>query len=76
MIKMYYSVKKVTPLPNYRLQLLFEGSIEKTFDCNPYLDTGRFKELKDIQLFNSVKVSSFKKLYNKPISLGEKGLKF
>ena len=54
---MYYTVKQVTPLPDYCLQLMFENNVEKMFDCKPYLNIGRFRELKDVQVFNSVKVS-------------------
>jgi hypothetical protein len=54
---MYYAVKKVQPLSDYCLQLQFEDGQVKKFDCKPYLDIGRFKELKSIALFGTVKVS-------------------
>jgi hypothetical protein len=54
---MYYAVKSVQPLDNYYLRLQFEAGEVKFFDCKPYLDIGRFSELKDIGLFDSVKVS-------------------
>ncbi len=54
---MYLSVKSVKPLDGYKLQLLFENGEERLFDVSPYLDTGKFAELKNISLFNSVVVN-------------------
>ena len=54
---MYLAVKDVKPLENYHLLLRFENNEEKIFDLNPYLDIGKFKELKDKNLFKSVRVS-------------------
>jgi len=54
---MYLAVKEVKPLNNYFLLLKFENNEEKIFDMKPYLEIGKFKELKDKNLFNSVKVS-------------------
>ena len=54
---MYLSVKQVKPLEDFKLLLTFENGETRIFDMNPYLEKGIFKELKDIQLFNSVKVS-------------------
>ncbi|WP_151901380.1 DUF2442 domain-containing protein [Sulfurimonas hydrogeniphila] len=53
---MYLSVKEVKPLNNYLLLLKFENQEEKIFDVKPYLNTGKFQELKDENLFKSVKV--------------------
>jgi len=55
--KMYLSVKKVKPLSNYKLELIFENKEKKIFDVKPYLDTGLFKTLKDENIFKLVKVS-------------------
>jgi hypothetical protein len=52
---MYPRVTGVTPNPDYTLTLLFANNEEKIFDMRPYLDTGIFKELKNIELFNAVK---------------------
>jgi hypothetical protein len=38
------------------LWLQFENNEENFFDVSPYLDVGKFSELKDISLFNSVAV--------------------
>ena len=54
---MYLSVKKVKPLSNYKLELIFENKEKKIFDVKPYLDTGLFKTLKDENIFKLVKVS-------------------
>lgn len=53
---MYLAVKSVKPLEGYRLLLKFENNEEKIFDVSPYLEIGRFSELKNISLFNSVSV--------------------
>ena len=54
---MYLSVKKVIPLAGYKLLLTFENNENKIFDLTPYLETGKFSELKNTTLFNSVSVS-------------------
>ena len=54
---MYLSVKNVTPLGSHKLLLRFENNEERIFDVSPYLSLGKFSELKDVSLFNSVKVS-------------------
>lgn len=54
---MYLPVKSVKPLDRYKSLLKFENSEEKIFDVSPYLDLGKFSELKDVSLFNSVTVS-------------------
>jgi hypothetical protein len=53
---MYLSVISAKPLDDYKLLLAFENSEEKIFDVKPYLEIGKFKELKDVNLFNTVKV--------------------
>jgi hypothetical protein len=53
---MYLAVKDVKPLDDYLLLLRFENEEEKLFDVKPYLDCGKFQELKDQKLFKSVKV--------------------
>lgn len=54
---MYLSVQSVEPLSDYRLLLKFENDESKIFDVKPYLDVGKFSELKDVSLFNSVSIS-------------------
>ncbi len=48
-------VKEVTPCQNYTVHLIFDNGEEGVFDVKPYLDKGVFKELKRLNLFNSVK---------------------
>ncbi len=54
---MYLSVKEVKPVPDYQLDLTFENGEKRLFDMKPYLETGIFRELRDIELFNTVRVS-------------------
>lgn len=53
---MYWAVKQVKPLEDYRLLLTFEDKKVKIFDMSPYLEIGIFKELKDVSLFNTVTI--------------------
>ena len=53
---MYLAVKDVKPLDDYFLLLKFENEEEKLFDVKPYLDVGKFKELKDKTLFKNVRI--------------------
>ena len=53
---MYLAIKNVKPLVNYYLLLKFENNEEKIFDVKPYLHIGKFQELKDKNLFRSVRV--------------------
>ncbi len=48
-------VKSVKPQINYRLLLVFDNEEVKIFDLKPYLDRGKFTELKDLHIFNSVR---------------------
>jgi hypothetical protein len=52
---MYYAIIDVKPLENYLLLLTFINGEKRKFDMKPYLDTGIFKELKDVSIFNTVK---------------------
>ena len=54
---MLYAVTFVEPLPDYQLYLRFENGEEKIFDMKPYLEIGIFKELKNITLFKTVRLS-------------------
>ena len=53
---MYLSVINVKPLDGYKLLLKFENEEERIFDVSPYLNMGKFAELKDVSLFNTVAV--------------------
>ncbi len=54
---MFSGVKVVKPLEGYKLFLTFKNGDQKIFDMNPYLQTGVFSELKDENIFESVRVA-------------------
>ncbi len=51
---MYWDVKKVKPLSDYKIYVEIENGNKGIFDMTPYLDHGVFKELKNINYFNQV----------------------
>ena len=51
---MYWDVKIVKPLPDYRLYVEIEDGRNGIFDLKPYLDHGVFRELRDVHYFNQV----------------------
>ncbi len=53
---MYLSVIDVKPLDGYKLLLTFENEEKRLFDVSPYLSIGKFSELKEHSLFNTVKI--------------------
>lgn len=53
---MYRSLKRVKPLNDYKLRLTFGNDEERIFDMLPYLNMGKFSELRDLSMFNSVTV--------------------
>ena len=53
---MYLSVTSVKPLDGYKLLIKFANSEERIFDVSPYLNIGRFAELRSLSVFNSVVV--------------------
>ncbi len=53
---MYLSVISVNPLDDYKLLLTFANGEERIFDVSPYLNIGKFAELRNLTLFNSVSV--------------------
>jgi hypothetical protein len=48
-------VEKVKPNPDYTITLVFTNGEVKRFDVKPYLNIGIFRELKSMNVFNSVK---------------------
>ena len=54
---MYVAVKQVKPIGNYNLILTFSNGEKRQFDMNPYLDKGIFQELRELSMFNTVRVS-------------------
>ena len=53
----YFAVKEVKPLDDYQLILTFANGEKRLFDMKPYLKKGIFKELKNVAMFNTVRVS-------------------
>lgn len=52
---MYLAIQHVLPQDNYLLLLTFENGEKRQFDMKPYLHLGIFNELKDMQMFRTVK---------------------
>ncbi|HUJ72696.1 MAG TPA: DUF2442 domain-containing protein [Verrucomicrobiae bacterium] len=48
-------VKAVEPQPDYVLKLTFTNNEVRLFDVKPYLATGVFQELRDVEVFHSVR---------------------
>jgi hypothetical protein len=48
-------VTAVQPQPDYTLKLTFTNGEVRLFDVKPYLATGIFRELRDVQMFNTVR---------------------
>lgn len=53
---MYWDVKIVKPLSDYRLYVEIEDGRRGIFDVKPYLDRGVFRELRDENYFRQVGV--------------------
>ncbi len=53
---MYLSVKNVQALDDYKLIVTFENNEKRILDMVPYLEIGKFSELKNKSLFSSVRV--------------------
>jgi hypothetical protein len=54
---MYLAVKEVKTIDEYKLLLTFENGEARLFDTHPYLSKGIFKELKDLSMFKSARIS-------------------
>ncbi|WKY46963.1 DUF2442 domain-containing protein [Eubacteriaceae bacterium ES3] len=54
---MYLAVIEVEPLNDYKLLLTFENDEKRIFDVSPYLGKGIFQELRNLDKFNTVRVS-------------------
>jgi len=53
---MYLSIVNVKPLESYQLLLKFENDEQRIFDVTPFLEQGKYVELKKVELFNSVRI--------------------
>lgn len=50
-------ITDVKPLPEYKLLLHYETGERKVFDVSPYISGEWFGKLKDVDYFNTVRVS-------------------
>jgi hypothetical protein len=55
-VVMYWDAKLVKPLPDYRIYVELENGQKGIFDLKPYLDSGVFRELRDVHYFNQVDI--------------------
>ncbi len=53
---MYWDVKAVKPLPDYKIYVEIEDGRKGIFNMKPYLEHGIFNELKNINYFNQVSI--------------------
>ena len=51
---MYWDVKNVKPLPNFRIYVELEDGRKGIFFFSSYLNRGIFRELRDVHYFNQV----------------------
>jgi hypothetical protein len=51
---MYWDVRFVKPLSDYRIYFELEDGRKGVFDMKPYLDHGVFRELRNLHYFNQV----------------------
>lgn len=51
---MYWDVKLVRPLPDYRIYVEIMDGRKGIFDMKPYLNFGVFQELQDVNYFKQV----------------------
>ena len=51
-------VKRVRPLEDYQLELIFENGEQRIFDVKPYLQRGVFVRLQNRATFQAVRASS------------------
>jgi hypothetical protein len=49
-------VKKVKPVNDFMLHIWFTNGEERLFDVKPYLNLGIFSELKNLSMFNTVRL--------------------
>ncbi len=53
---MFWDVKAVKPLPDYKIYVEIEDGRKGIFNMKPYLEHGIFNELKNINYFNQVSI--------------------
>jgi hypothetical protein len=55
---MYWDIKKVKPLPDYKIYVETRAGRKGIFDVKPCLDFGDFRELRDINYFNQAGIQN------------------
>ena len=50
-------VKEVRPIEDYRLHLIFDNGEERIFDVKPYISGSWYGQLRDVNVFRTVRVS-------------------
>lgn len=53
---MYWDATFVKPLCNYEIYVEIQDGTKGVFDLKPYLEKGMFRELKNVDYFNSVNI--------------------
>jgi hypothetical protein len=53
---MYAGITEVRVTDDYRLILTFENNERRLFDLSPYLNVGRFAELRDKNVFKQISI--------------------
>ena len=53
---MYWDVKVVNLMPDFRIYVEIEDGLKGVFDLKPYLDHGVFRELCDVHYFNQASI--------------------
>ncbi len=54
---MHPTVIKVKAIKEYQVMFTYDNGEKRLFDMHPYLETGLFAQLKDKELFGTVRVS-------------------
>lgn len=71
---MYWTVKKVEPLEEYRLLITFEGNVKKVFDMKPYLEYPLYSPLKSIPVFSTAHTNGETVVWNNEIDIAPETL--
>jgi hypothetical protein len=71
---MHWKVKDVKARDDYTLALTFANGERKVFDMKPYLDKGIFRELRDMRMFKTARVSFSSVAWDNEADLDPKAL--
>lgn len=70
----YVRVRRVAPLPGYRLDIEFDDGNRGVYDMTPYLDKGIFRGIRDERVFNRVHVAFGVVTWNDEIDISSERL--